>query len=180
MRINQEKRVSVNLRKIAVAGIAVATVCGMSACSSKDKEQSTNTPSNASKTSTSATQTSASPAKPTPEELQKILNKAVDHAVPTSQKVNTVQEGQKAPELFDKVAKLKEENGATFQVVAPIVPMGKNRIQASLKVKTKTEEVADQQITFVFDNGEWKVAKTWICNTIGMMLPDEIPAACTV
>ena len=102
-----------SMKSVAVVA-AVAAGLSLSACSSDDDDSTDGT--------TSAAPTTQTTALPTAVELNDVLNRAVDPAVPSDQKADTVEGGDQALELFDVMTQSKEESGATLEVVDPVLP----------------------------------------------------------
>src|SRR5699024_12568997 len=83
-------------KSVAVATAAVAGL-SLTACGSEDADNAATTE----QTTASSAPSSTAPEEklPTPQELQEVLLKAVDTRVPAEEKVNSVVDGDQAPEI---------------------------------------------------------------------------------
>ena len=165
--------------KIGLALIVSATTL-LAACSTDaDKESATSAaPTSA---AAEATGTVTAPPLPTAAELNGILAKATDPAVSLEEKTATVPGGETAPEIFDVMAQSQAESGANFTVMDPVLP----GYTPDSVLTTVTFTVPDQplqtaeNVEFVFDNGQWKLAQTWACTLVSNTVPPEqVPAMC--
>ena len=142
---------------------AAAAALTLSACSNDDKDSS------GSKETTSAARTTAAAATlPTAADLNTVLTTATDPAAPVEAKIRTVQGGQSAPELFETMTRSKQESGANFQVVDPILPgYTPNSVLAtvSFSVPGNENRKADN-VEFIFEDNVWKLSQTWACTLI--------------
>ncbi|MDN5723893.1 MAG: hypothetical protein L0H20_13015, partial [Corynebacterium sp.] len=105
--------------RLFAAAVAVSAGLSLAACSSDDDDS--NGSDNAAGTTTAAENTQEIQP-PTAQELQDILDRAVDPAVPAEEKTDSVEGGEEAVELFDVMTRSKEESGATLQDVDPFMP----------------------------------------------------------
>ena len=132
---------------------AAAAALTLSACSNDDKDSS------GSKETTSAARTTA----------------------PVEAKIRTVQGGQSAPELFETMTRSKQESGANFQVVDPILPgYTPNSVLAtvSFSVPGNENRKADN-VEFIFEDNVWKLSQTWACTLItNTVAPEQVPPMC--
>ena len=155
---------------------AAAAALTLSACSNDDKDSS------GSKETTSAARTTAAAATlPTAADLNTVLTTATDPAAPVEAKIRTVQGGQSAPELFETMTRSKQESGANFQVVAPILPgYTPNSVLAtvSFSVPGNENRKADN-VEFIFEDNVWKLSQTWACTLItNTVAPEQVPPMC--
>ena len=145
---------------------AAAAALTLSACSNDDKDSS------GSKETTSAARTTAAAA---------TLPTATDPAAPVEAKIRTVQGGQSAPELFETMTRSKQESGANFQVVDPILPgYTPNSVLAtvSFSVPGNENRKADN-VEFIFEDNVWKLSQTWACTLItNTVAPEQVPPMC--
>ena len=166
-------------------------VFGLTACSSDDSESaagSTSTSPSAAATATTAapagsTSASASVPMPTPDELNAVLELAADPNAPIEQRIMTVQGGGQAPELFDVMARSKQESGASFVVVPPVLK-GYSPTSVLTVVKATLPDREPQTATdveFVYEDGHWKLAQSWACTLVSNagLDPAQIPALCS-
>ena len=162
-------------RTIAAGAFAAALSVTLTACGGDDTTTGGDQSSSTSKTSTSQ----AAPL-PTAADLNAILAKAVDPKVSKQEKVQTVEGGETAPELFDVLAKSKEESGAKFQVVDPILP-GFELDTALATVKFNlpdgTEQLFDD-VKFVNEGGKWKLSQLFACTLVNNVSPKDLPKSC--
>ncbi|AWB85102.1 hypothetical protein C3E79_07485 [Corynebacterium liangguodongii] len=156
--------------------MALGATMGVAACSNEAET----TPS---ETSTVASSAEAAPAAelPSAADLNGVLARATDPAVPMEERVNTVQGGETAPELFDVMAQSQQQSGANFHVVDPVLPgYEPNSVLATVSFNQPEQgaQLADN-VEFVFENGYWKLSKTWACTLVTHALPPEqVPPMC--
>lgn len=165
--------------KTAAAACALAAACSLSACSGDDAKTDNPTTSSVAKSSGSASHAEA--AQPTAAELNKILAVATDPNAPVEQKVKTVQGAETAPQLFETMTKSKQESGANFEVVDPVLPgYTPNSVLATVNftLPDRPSQVADS-VEFVNEDGAWKLSRTWACTLItNTVAPEKVPAMC--
>lgn len=169
------------LSKIAVAGIAATAVLSISACSS-DEGASSSTSAAASSASTSQATSQALAPTPTVDDLNAILAIATDPNATIEQKINTVQGGQAAPELFDTMTASKIESGAQFQVVQPILPgYTPDSVLATVNfILPDKEPQSAENVEFVYEDGTWKLSQSWACTLVtNTVAPEQVPAMCS-
>lgn len=171
---------SAKLSKFVATAAAAAVALTLSACSSDDEgsnDAATTTEDSA------AVATSDAPAPlPTAEELNGILAKATDPSVAVEEKVKTVQGGETAPELFEVMTASKAESGADFQVVQPILPGYSNDSVLATVNFTLPEQAPEpaNNVEFVFEDGVWKLSRSWACTLItNTVTPEQVPAMCS-
>ncbi|WP_067848081.1 hypothetical protein [Nocardia lijiangensis] len=147
--------------RIAIAGLAIVATLGMTACGGDD---SSDTPKPA-KTTTSAKATAAAnlPAVPTVAELNAQLQKALDPAVPTSEKLDMVQGAEADPELPGRLAEAYKATGASV-TVTEVTAFGDTINAKATIVLNGQENIAD--VPFVAEDGKWKVQKAWTCQML--------------
>lgn len=154
----------------AIAGLALA-LGGLTACSGDDdngRETAAPAP-----TSSEA----ASDAVPSPEELTDILNRASDPNIPVEEKVNLVQGGAEAPELFNEIARLKSENQATIEITGSARGDFPGTAIGNAVIKQAGQQDINVQAQFVQVDGQWQLDKNFACALItnaGL----EAPASC--
>ncbi|WP_433605034.1 hypothetical protein [Prescottella agglutinans] len=156
-----EKDKHLKLRKMTIAGVAIAAALTMSACSDDGGSTERTT---VQQTTTTATAPTLAP--PTAEELNAALAKAFDESVPLDQKVQLVQGAEADPELINQVVKAAKDNGATIQVV-DVTPTGDDTVTAGVTL-TINGQANPGTVEFVAENGAWKMSKTYACNLVGM------------
>ncbi|WP_431972189.1 hypothetical protein [Nocardia sp. bgisy134] len=147
--------------RIAIAGLAIVASLGMTACGGDDS----NEPAKTTKTTTSAKATAAAdqPAVPTVAELNAQLQKALDPAVPNSEKLEMIQGAEADPELPSRLAEAYKQTGASV-TVTEVTAFGDTINAKATIVLNNQENIAD--VPFVAENGKWKVQKAWACQML--------------
>lgn len=164
-----------NISKLASVAAVAGLALSLTACGGDSKETTS-----ATTTATSTTVTKAAAMLPTADELNKIIAVATDPHAPVEEKVRTVQGGETAPELFEVMTASKEESGADFQVVDPVLPgYTSDSVLATVNF-TLPEHPAQvaENVEFVFEDGTWKLSDSWACTLISSTVPDRLPAMC--
>ena len=166
-----------NFSKLACASLAVSVAVILGGCSKSDDggEVSGNDAAASSSSAYAPTEL------PSAEELNGILVLAADSNAPIEQRTQTVQNGEAAPELFEVMAKSKQESGAEFQVVQPILPgYTPNSVLATVNLLLPDREPQPaENVEFINENGTWKLSQTWACTLItNTVAPEQIPALC--
>lgn len=161
----------------AIGAMALA-FGGLTACSDDEGDGR-----DAAETTSSAEQTAQASAVPTAEELTDILNRASDPNLPLEEKVNLVQGGDEAPELFDEIARLKTENNAQIQIngVAEGDQLG-TAIGNAVIIQEGQEDI-NVQAQFVQIDGQWQLEKNFACGLItnaGLQAPPTCATAAPV
>lgn len=169
-----------NAPKFAVATVSLGLALGLAGCASDDATTVEETTA----TTSAPVETQAAPTAqlPTAEELNAVLQRAADPNLPIEERMNTVQGGETVPELFDVMSQSQAESGANFQVVKPVLPdFEPNQVLASVNLTAPdTEPTLINDVTFVFEDGQWKLSQQWACNLVSSTLPPEqVPAMCT-
>jgi len=142
--------------RIAIAGLAVVASLGLTACGGDDSGNDAKP----TKTTTSAANT---PAVPTAAELNTQLQRALDPAVPNSEKLEMVQGIEADPELPSRLAQAYKDTGATVEVT-DVTAFG-DTLNAKAKIVLNGQEnIAD--VPFVAEDGKWKVQKAWACTML--------------
>ncbi len=180
---------SLAVATVAVAGLSLAA-CGSDDDGNNGSGESTSASSSASESSAPASDPAqqdspdapagADGQLPSAQELQGILMKAVDPAVPTPEKTGTVVDGEQAPELFDALTKSSQESGATLEVVDPVLPgVLPNMVEATvnLNVPDRDPQVISG-VEFANEDGAWKLDNRWACTLVETVLPDQVPPMC--
>ena len=166
--------------KLSAAVLALGAATALSACSSSDDGAAENSTAAKSSGETSASQV-VSTEMPSVEELNEILAKAADPNLPQEEKVQLVQGSETAPELFDVMSQSQAESGATFEVVAPVIPgLVPDSALATVHINTPDgqQQTADQ-VEFIKEGGTWKLSQTWACVLVtNIVPPEEVPEMC--
>ncbi|SER38419.1 hypothetical protein [Corynebacterium cystitidis] len=172
------------LNKICAIVATVGMAVGMVACSGDKTENGEATgaetvASNAAEDA--AAQESPAPELPSAAELNEVLSRATNPELPMEERVKTVQGGETAPELFDTMTLSKQESGANFQVVDPVLPgYSANSVLATVNF-TQPDQPTQlaENVEFVYENGTWKLSQSWACTLItNTVTPDQVPAMC--
>lgn len=170
------------LIKMTAITAALGAALAMSACSSDDGNGGTTSATGTVETTATDTTTeAAAPALPTADELNAILARATDPNVPLEEKVNTVQGGETAPELFETMAASQAESGAQFQVVNPVLPgYTPDSVLASVNfILPDSEAQPAENVEFIFEDGTWKLSQSWACTLItNTVAPEQVPQMC--
>ena len=118
---------------------------------------------------------------PTAAELNEILARATNPDLPMEERTRTVQGGENAVEIFDVMTQAKHESGADFQVVEPILP-GYTPTEVLATVNfTQPDQgpTTAENVTFVYEDGTWKLSQSWACTLIrNTVAPEQVPAMC--
>ena len=166
--------------KLSAAILALGASVTMAACSSSD-EDTANSSSAAKPTGETSASQVVSTEMPSVEQLNEILAKASDPNVPQEEKVQLVQGSETAPELFDVMSQSQAESGATFEVVAPVIPgLVPDSALATVHINTPDgqQQTADQ-VEFIKEGGTWKLSQTWACVLVtNIVPPEEVPEMC--
>ena len=166
--------------KLSAAVLALGAATALSACASSDDGAAENSTAAKPSGETSASQV-VSTEMPSVEELNEILAKAADPNLPQEEKVQLVQGSETAPELFDVMSQSQAESGATFEVVAPVIPgLVPDSALATVHINTPDgqQQTADQ-VEFINEGGTWKLSKTWACVLVtNIVPPEEVPEMC--
>ncbi|WP_256477974.1 hypothetical protein [Corynebacterium stercoris] len=154
---------------------------GIAACSGGE---GTETTTSSAATSEAPAATAAAPVAemPSASELNGVIQRAADPNLPLEERMLTVQGGQQVPELFDVMTQSQLESGATFQVVDPVLPgFEPYQVLAAVNlVQPGAEPTLINDVTFVHEEGHWKLSQQWACNLISSTLPPEqVPAMCS-
>ena len=165
------------LSKITAITAAFGAALALSACGGEETTTETT------ETTTSAeTTTEAAPELPTAADLNSVLMQATNSSLPMEQRVTTVQGGETAPELFETMTISKEESGADFQVVDPVLPgYTPDSVLATVNftLPDQPAQVADN-VEFIHEDGTWKLSQSWACTLItNTVTPDQVPEMCT-
>lgn len=154
------------------AVIALTAGLSVTACSSDDSDEGSS--------DATAAQTAESTPLPDALALGEILDRAVAPGVPAEEKADTVENGEQAVDLFDVMTASKEESGATFEVIDPVMPgLEPNTVETQINMTLPDQEPQlIQGVKFVDDNGQWKLSQEWACTLVSNVAPDQIPGSC--
>jgi hypothetical protein len=156
--------------RTAVAGLALVAALGLAACGSDDTSDSPKS----TRTTAAASATVTTPAVPTVDELNALLQKALDPAVPNEDKLDLVQGIEADPGLPNRLAEAFRQANATA-VVTGVTAFGDSvTAQAKFTINGQENQV---DVPFVLDGGKWKVQKTWACQALANL--NQQSPACT-
>ena len=116
---------------------------------------------------------------PTAEELTLLLDRASDPTVPVAEKVDLVEGGAEAPELFDQIAALKADQGAGVTITGAAEGDIPGTLIANAVISQPGQEDINVQAQFIQQNGQWQLQKSFACALItnaGL----QPPASCNV
>ncbi|MBB1019491.1 MULTISPECIES: hypothetical protein [Dietzia] len=159
-------------RTIAAVSLSAFALGGLAACGSDDDgpgPRGTAAPA----PTTSAQETTI----PTAEELTQLLDRASDPAVPVEEKVDLVEGGAEAPEIFDQIAALKAEQGADVTITGAAEGDIPGTLIANAVISQPGQEDINVQAQFINQGGQWQLQKAFACALItnaGL----EPPATC--
>ena len=149
----------VRIRRTAAAvALSAFALGGLAACGGGDDERDT--------TPTTATTSQTAAPVPTAEELTGLLNQASDPAVPVEQKVHLVEGGAEAPELFDQIAALKQQQGADVTITGVAEGDIPGTLIANAVIAQPGQENINVQAQFVQLDGHWQLQKSFACALI--------------
>ena len=126
-------------RTIAAVSLSAFALAGLAACGEEENGRETAAP-----PATSAQEAAI----PTAEDLSLLLEQASDPAVPVEQKVNLVEGGAEAPEIFDQIAALKAEKGATVVITG----VAEGDIPGTLIANAVNWNGTDERVDWAYDD----------------------------
>ena len=156
--------------RVMVAGMAIAAALSMTACSddSNGGGGSSTTAAASQSGSEGGSATSAKPSNvppaPTADELNAMLQKGLDPAVPATEKTDMIQGSEADPELINRVATAVQQNNASVKVTE-VQDAGDGTAIAKAEV-TFNGQTNVNAVQLVFDNGKWKLDKGFACNIV--------------
>ncbi|WP_454196839.1 hypothetical protein [Nocardia sp. Marseille-Q1738] len=145
--------------RITVAGLAMAAALSLAACG--NDETSDSRPQ--ARTTTGAAATPTTPAPPTVDQLNALLQRALDPAVPNEEKLDSVQGIEADPGLPNRLAEAFQQSNATV-VVTGVTAFGDSVTAQAKFILNGQENLVD--VPFVLDGGKWKVQKAWACQAL--------------
>lgn len=158
-------------RTIAAVSLSAFALGGLAACGEDDN--------GGRETAAPATTTQTTAAVPTAEELTLLLDRASDPTVPVEEKVDLVEGGAEAPEIFDQIAALKAEQGAAVTITGAAEGDIPGTLIANAVIAQPGQEDINVQAQFIQQNGQWQLQKSFACALItnaGL----EPPVSCNV
>ncbi|MFC9554200.1 hypothetical protein ACFTWF_25545 [Rhodococcus sp. NPDC056960] len=154
------------LRKITVAGVAIAAALTMSACGSDDSNTATKTTT----TTSAAAETSEAVEVPTAADLNSLLMQGLDPATPLEVKSAMVEGSEQDPELINQVAAAAKANNAEVTVLDPVIDNGDGTASGQLQL-TVNGQVQQGGVPAIFvpgENGTWKLSKITACQIVSL------------
>ncbi|MFF2082250.1 hypothetical protein ACFVVM_00645 [Nocardia sp. NPDC058176] len=174
--------------KTAVAVVAAVAALGLTACSSTDSAAegaTTTTPASEFESGKGAgakeegdePPATAAPdlPKPTVEELNTRLTKALAGQLTDEEKLTYIQDADKDPDLVDKFVDAAKKNNVTVAITSVGEP-AEGKLKADADVTIDGKPVQDAFVDFVAEDTDWKVSHTFACNVVKSAKLDS--AAC--
>lgn len=158
-------------RTIAAVSLSAFALGGLAACGEDEGREVAPEP-------TATSQQEA--AVPTAEELTQLLNRASNPAVPLEEKVDLVEGGAEAPELFNQIAALKAEQGATVTITGAAEGDIPGTLIANAVIAQPGQEDIHVQAQFIQQDGQWKLQQSFACALItnaGLQPPETCAVA---
>ena len=118
-------------RTIAAVSLSAFALAGLAACGEEENGRETAPP---------PTTSAQAAAIPTAEDLSLLLEQASDPAVPVEEKVNLVEGGAEAPEIFDQIAALKARYASRDEVPEELVANERRIAEESARAEGKPEQ----------------------------------------
>lgn len=106
-------------------------------------------------------------AAPTPAELNANLARAFDATIPAADKVALVQGAQADPELIDRVVEAALANRASAEVT-DVTDLGDGTVAATVVMTFDGQPAPESVITFVAEDGVWKLSKDNACGIVSV------------
>ncbi|HMS76018.1 hypothetical protein [Gordonia sp. (in: high G+C Gram-positive bacteria)] len=107
--------------------------------------------------------------RPSAETLNKMLETALDPAVPSSEKVDLVEGAEKDPAIFDALVKLVKANpDVTYKIIPPVTSDGPNKAKVKVEIKLPDNPATPVDAAITYVDGRWKLAQTTVCNLVTM------------
>ncbi|GAA1076515.1 hypothetical protein [Tsukamurella spumae] len=151
--------------RVLMAPVAVLVGLACGACGGQNTESRSSGPSVASVEVTEAPSSTPDRA-PSTQQLEEMLSRAIDPKVPLDQKILLVQGAAPADApLFDELVKLRADNPTvSWHISKPVLEQpGVAKAQFSV-LMGGTNQLA--YATLVFDDGRWKLQKSYACQMI--------------
>lgn len=146
-------------RTIAAVSLSAFALGGLAACGGEDNDGRETAPA----PTTSAEQAAAIP---TAEELTVLLDQASDPAVPVEEKVDLVEGGAEAPEIFDQIAALKADQGADVTITGVAEGDIPGTLIASAVIAQPGQADIPVEAQFINQGGNWMLQKAFACALI--------------
>ena len=113
--------------------------------------------------------------KPTAEELNDKINRALDGSVSEDEKLAWIEAAEQDPQLVDKLVEAAKKNEVTVQITNVGEPAD-GTVIADADVTISGSPVEDATVEFVAEGDQWKIAHGFACNIVKSAQLDS--AAC--
>ncbi|CAM3007141.1 Lipoprotein [Prescottella defluvii] len=145
---------------VALCGVALATAACSGPADPGDPTPTTTTP---------VAPLIATPlvAAGTVAELNANLARAFDETVPAAEKVALVQGAQADPQLIDRVVEAAKVNKASVEV-SDVTDLGDGTVVATVVMTLDGQPAPESIMTFVAEDGGWKLSKDNACDIVGI------------
>lgn len=150
--------------KVWAAVVLGGAVLAVTACSGPPEPRGADP---APPTETGPTPAEPSVAAPTPAELNTNLVRAFDESVPATDKIELVQGAQADPQLIDRVVEAATVNKVSAQV-SDVTDLGGGTVAATVVMTLDGQPAPESVITFVAEDGVWKLSQENACGIVSM------------
>ncbi|MFI5718410.1 hypothetical protein [Nocardia sp. NPDC051750] len=113
--------------------------------------------------------------KPTAEELNDKINRALDGSVSEEEKLAWIEDAEQDPELVDKLVEAAKKNEVTVKITNVGEP-AEGKVKADADVTIAGSPVENASVDFVAEGDQWKIAHDFACNIVKSAQLDS--AAC--
>ncbi|ONM47796.1 hypothetical protein [Nocardia donostiensis] len=113
--------------------------------------------------------------KPTAEELNDKINRALDSAVSEEEKLTWIEDAEQDPQLVDKLVEAAKKNNVEVKIVNVGEPKD-GKLKADAEVTIDGSPVENASVDFVAEGDQWKIAHQFACNIVKSAQLDS--AAC--
>ncbi|MEU1980239.1 hypothetical protein [Nocardia sp. NPDC019395] len=113
--------------------------------------------------------------KPTAEELNDKINRALDGSVSEDEKLAWIEDAEQDPELVDKLVEAAKKNEVTVKITNVGEP-AEGKVKADADVTIGGSPVDNASVDFVAEGDQWKIAHDFACNIVKSAQLDS--AAC--
>ncbi|NUS95367.1 MAG: hypothetical protein HOQ36_23625 [Nocardia sp.] len=113
--------------------------------------------------------------KPTAEELNDKINRALDGSVGEDEKLAWIEDAEQDPQLVDKLVEAAKKNEVTVKITNVGEPAA-GKVTADADVTIGGSPVENATVDFVAEGDQWKIAHGFACNIVKSAQLDS--AAC--
>ncbi|WP_280415247.1 hypothetical protein [Nocardia carnea] len=103
--------------------------------------------------------------KPTVEELNDKLTRALDGAVSEDEKLAFIEDAEQDPQLVDKLVEAAKKNEVTVKITNVGEP-AEGKVKADAEVTIAGSPVENASVDFVAEGDQWKIAHDFACNIV--------------